>query len=267
MKGINPKLKSIVEGNAMESMLANMRKPPIKSVSKSYSGTVVDNKGPDLLGKCRIRIKAVYPDEIPDDQLPWAVPLRSFVGSKMGDFIVPPVGATVMVEFENDSIYSPVYSMKTSDANSMSIAGIGDDYPDTMVMMETDNGDYVKINRKTKMMIVRHSTGIMIGIDHEGNIKIDTTPGDTGTIEMEIEGNLDIHSKANINLEADSHVHIKGSTVCVTAKSMVDVHGPGLVVDKNLQCNGQLSGVHTHLGNVGVPTGPPIAPVVIPPGT
>jgi len=258
-----PKLRDLIEGNALKSVLENMRKKPVMSSTGLFTGKVVDNKGPDLLGKCRIRVAAVYPPEIPDDMLPWAVPLRTFNGSKMGNFVVPTVGTEVVVEFENGDIYSPRYSFKTADANHISIAGIGDDYPDTMVFMETDDGFYVKHNRKTSMTIVRHSTGIMIGIDASGNIKIDTTAGDTGSVEMKIEGNLDIHSKANINLVADSHVYIEGSTVCLKAKSMVDVHGPGLVVEKNLSCQGQLSGIHAHIGNLGEPTGPPIVPVII----
>lgn len=256
-------IKKIIEGNAVNSVLKNMRKSPVKSTSKTFVGEVVDNKGPDLLGKCRIRVAAVYPPEIPDDMLPWAVPLRSFAGSKMGNFVVPTVGSKVIVEFENDDIYSPKYSFKAADANHMSIAGIGDDYPDTMVLFETDNGEYFKINRKTNMSIYRHSTGVMIGIDHSGNVMLSTAPGDVGTVEMSIEGNLDIHSKANINLTADSHVNIAGSTVCVNAKHQMNVHGPGLVVEKNLSVQGELSGIHQHIGNLGVPTSPPIKPVVI----
>jgi len=260
-----PNLKDLIEGNSVKSVQDNMRKPPIRSAIKEFVGEVVDNKGPDLLGKCRIRVAAVYPPEIPDDKLPWAVPKQPYAGSKTGGFVVPTIGTKVIVEFENDDIYNPKYSFKAPDANSTSIAGKNDDYPDTEIWNETDDGTYVKYNRKTKLFILRHHTGIMIGIDNKGNIKIDTVAGDEGSIEMNLEGNLDIHSKANINLVADSHVFIEGSTVCLNSKAMVDVHGPGLVVEKNLHVAGQLDGIHTHVGNAGVPTGPPIAPVVITP--
>ena len=51
-----------------------------EEIDGSYTGKVVNNNDPDKEGKCRIRVYGVFGDEVPDDDLPWALPDFNFVG-------------------------------------------------------------------------------------------------------------------------------------------------------------------------------------------
>ena len=78
----------------------------------NFTGIVVDNKDPDKVGKCKIRVYGVYGDDIQDKDLPWAFPDFNFRGGLKGSFIVPPVDCIVNVYFERGEIYIPRYSNK-----------------------------------------------------------------------------------------------------------------------------------------------------------
>lgn len=115
---------------------------------KKYTGKVVDNKDPSKLGRCRIRVYGLFDDTIPDSDLPWAIPDMTFIGSKIGNFIVPPVDAIVCVYFDKGDIYCPRYTCKVIDkANPSKQAGTN--YPNTIVFYELDNGDAFILDRTT----------------------------------------------------------------------------------------------------------------------
>jgi len=155
-----------------------------------YTGIVEDNKDPDREGKCRIRVFGVF-GEIPKETLPWALPDFGFVGSKVGSFVVPPIGAVVKVYFDNGDIYLPHYTTKavvsTSQPSQKNI-----DYPDNMVILETDDGDFITLNRRTGRYKIVSRTGAQIILEADGEavvhgatkVRIDGTDevllGDTG---------------------------------------------------------------------------------------
>lgn len=145
--------------------------PLDEKLNDVYTGIVVNNNDPDKQGKCQIRVYGVFGDEVPDSDLPWALPMFSFVGSKVGSFVVPPIGALVSIRFDNGEIYLPFYSSKAVVANRQpSQKDI--DYPNNMVFFETDDGEYFAINRKTKVTTYKHSSGTKLEIDKDGNVTI-----------------------------------------------------------------------------------------------
>ena len=150
-----------------------------------YTGRVVDNDDPNREGRCKIRVFGKYTEEIPDEDLPWATPDFNFIGSSMGSFVVPPNDALVKVYFDNDDFYNPRYTTKVFNRNSTKFsAGIDEDYPNTMVFYETDNGDYFKINRQTNEATFRHASGLLVNIDSRGNIELNTKNTEVGIIEL-----------------------------------------------------------------------------------
>lgn len=160
-----------------------------------YPGKVVDNNDPDMKGRCRIMVYGVF-DDIPTEDLPWAIPDFSFIGSTLGSFTVPPLDAVVNVYFDGGDTYLPKYTTKVispSGLGDMS-SEIGEDYPNTMVLFETDNGDYFKINRKSKEMELHHSSGATIGIDSNGNIKIYSP----GKMELKSDGDMTLNSGGEV---------------------------------------------------------------------
>jgi hypothetical protein len=151
-----------------------------------YIGKVINNIDPDKNGRCQIKVYGLF-DEIPDSDLPWALMDDKFVGSKVGSFIVPPIGAIVRVRFENDDVYFPVYTTKVLDKNNSlnSVSNLnftGD--PNTLIFFATDNGDYFKINTLTKETEYRASNGDFIKIDILGNITVDSSNNPTSMITI-----------------------------------------------------------------------------------
>ena len=219
-------------------LLTNFIDKRIKeSYIKYYNGKVINNEDPEKLGRCRIRVFGVYGNDIPDEDIPWALPDFAFIGSTLGSFVVPPVDAIVKVYFDDKNTYAPKYTTKVLDTNNMP-TDIDDDYPNTMIFFETDEGDFFKINRKTLETTYHTASGVTILIDPKGNV------------EMSLEGADIGHGDVNI---LDGH----GNTMSMDSEG-VKVNGHFLATDtyvawlaKNLAA--------LSLGNLGAPS--PISPV------
>ncbi len=70
-----------------------------------YRGVVVDNADPAQLGRIRASVPAVSPDA-----LGWALPCLPYAGPGVGFFAIPPVGASVWVEFEGGDPALPIWT-------------------------------------------------------------------------------------------------------------------------------------------------------------
>ena len=67
-------------------------------------GIVAMNDDPKKIGRVRIRIYNIHgtaEEGIPDDALPWAFGSQPYAAYNSGSFIVPEVGSTVWVVFED----------------------------------------------------------------------------------------------------------------------------------------------------------------------
>ena len=172
-----------------------------------YPGKIVDNNDPEKIGRCRIMVFGVF-DGIPTENLPWAIPDFGFIGSTIGSFTVPPVDSIVNVYFDCGDIYLPKYTTKVLTPSSVKnmVSDIEEDYPNTMVLFETDNGDYFRINRTSKSMELQHSSGSFIRIDRDGNMKIFAAK------------NLEIRSEGEIVMNASNDVSIYGRKIKLPSK-------------------------------------------------
>ena len=178
---INNKLKLNDDVNRLlQEVLDKIENPKWDNI---YTGKVVNVDDPDKLGRVTIRVFGVYGDEIKDKDLPWATPDQTFVGSKMGNFIVPPKGALVRIYFDNNDIYLPIYTSKAIDKNNLSSKRLTN-YPKNMILFETDEGDSLELNRQTKNLLFTHNSGVTIEIKKNKNFMI-SQGGPTGaSIEM-----------------------------------------------------------------------------------
>ncbi len=190
-------------GNDLQSLLKEaVQNKFTHKDNKFYPAKVVSNKDPEEIGRVKLRVYGIYGDSIPDDDLPWALPDFSFIGSNLGSFIVPTVGTIVNAYFENDDFYLPKYTTKVLQKNVLEdmSSNYNDDYPNTMVFFETENGDYFKINRKTFAMTFRHASGLIIKADKDGNILIDNTATD-GSLDVKIAGDVDLTSQGDVKVQ------------------------------------------------------------------
>jgi hypothetical protein len=184
---------------------------PTDSWKNEYTGKVVDNGDPEKIGRCKIRVFGVFSDQIPDVDLPWAMPCFNFVGSKEGSFVVPPVGAIVKVTFDNGDIYLPKYSTKVVDTNNLPSERLTN-YPDNMILFKSDNGDILEINRQTKDVTFTHNSGTTITMKSDKSFELKQSGSDSkmeiernGTINLEQSRNgakVEINRMGNINIQS-----------------------------------------------------------------
>ncbi|MET9561874.1 phage baseplate assembly protein V [Streptomyces tauricus] len=71
-----------------------------------FRGRVVDNDDPLRIG----RVRAEVPDVLGDEPSTWALPCLPFTGPESGQFVVPPPGAGVWVEFEQGDPSFPIWT-------------------------------------------------------------------------------------------------------------------------------------------------------------
>jgi hypothetical protein len=183
----------------------------VEQKSTFYTGKIVNNKDPEKLGRCQIRVYGVFNDSIPDGDLPWAIPDFTFTGSTMGSFIVPEDGTIVNVYFDNDDLYLPKYTTKVLQKSSLSAmsAEYDTDYPNTMVFFETENGDYFKINRKTLEAEFRHASGIIVTMDKDGNINLNATAPENATVSLSVSGSVKLTASKDITLSAAGSINLQ----------------------------------------------------------
>ena len=74
-----------------------------------YRGTVFDNADPLLKG----RIQAIVPDILKGVPLTWALPclpVTGILGLQSGMYVLPPLDASVWIEFEHGDLNYPIWS-------------------------------------------------------------------------------------------------------------------------------------------------------------
>ena len=79
---------------------------PVQQHFGKYRGTVLQNIDPMQIG----RIMAQVPDVLGETPSSWAMPCVPAAGIQAGTFIVPPIGSSVWIEFEQGNPDYPVWS-------------------------------------------------------------------------------------------------------------------------------------------------------------
>ena len=169
--------------------------------NQRYNGVVEDNNDPERIGRCKIRVMGLY-DGIDVDHLPWALPDFTFVGSVKGSFVVPENGAVVNVYYDDNDIYQPRYFSKTLDLTNINFeADKNEDYPDSMVFWETENGSFSKFNRRKGEYSLKTHNGVFIKIFESGVIEVSNDSTDVGDLTLNLRGNFNIANPfGNINI-------------------------------------------------------------------
>jgi uncharacterized protein involved in type VI secretion and phage assembly len=71
-----------------------------------YRGTVTNNQDPKSTG----RIRAMVPDVLGDVESGWAMPCMPYAGDGIGQYMIPPSGSGVWIEFEAGDVSRPIWS-------------------------------------------------------------------------------------------------------------------------------------------------------------
>jgi uncharacterized protein involved in type VI secretion and phage assembly len=139
-----------------------------------FRGVVTDNRDPLMLG----RVKARVPDVFGEEDSGWALPSSPYAGDGVGLFLIPPVDASVWIEFEHGDPEYPIWSgcfwaqgeapaqpaapeMKVLKTDSA-----------TITLDDTPGSGGVTIETKAGMKIVINSQGIEINDGKSGSVKL-----------------------------------------------------------------------------------------------
>lgn len=143
-----------------------------------FRGVVSDNKDPLQLG----RIRAFVPDVFGSDESGWAQPCMPFGGDKMGFFAVPPIQASVWIEFEGgDPDYAIWVGCRWEDSKDMpALPSSAKDDPGSIVMICTKGGHSLLLDDSQSGggITLKTSGGQKIIISSQG-IEIDNGNGAT----------------------------------------------------------------------------------------
>lgn len=232
-------------GKTLYDALITKMDEDIKPIENSWVGKVIDNKDPDKIGRCKIRIQGYY-EGIEDDDLPWALPSPSFLGSYRGSFVVPQNGTLVNGHFDQGDENVPIYDgLAIHESNTKSLSDKDNDYPNTMVLFETDDDDSLSVNRSSGEISLKHRSGSIITLDKNGNLTITLQNLGSG-------GNFNIKTQSDIKIECDGNADVK-------ATGNVTVDGSKITLGKNPSsqlCNNLVSclicGSPHQIGNTNV---------------
>jgi uncharacterized protein involved in type VI secretion and phage assembly len=139
-----------------------------------YRGVVTDNRDPRSLGRIRARV----PDVLGDNESGWAMPAVPYAGNGVGLFLLPPVGASVWLEFEHGRADYPIWTgcfwatgeVPANPADPEKKVLKSD--AGTLTLDDSPGGGGVTIETARGMKIVFDTSGIQIDDGQGGSVKL-----------------------------------------------------------------------------------------------
>ena len=214
-------------------MLRNAYKDNLDGTA--WLGEVVDIADPLKIGRVKVKVFGKF-DQIPTEDIPWAYPGNNSTGSSAtggGFFSVPKLKSMVSVKFDNGNLYHPEYffTQKISDEVK---AEIENSYDNAHIII------YDTVTEGKLKIFFTEEKGLMIDYkETQINIKPDKT----------------------VNITTVEAVNVKCKDLIVEHSNTIEL-GKGatekLVLGDTFM---KLFNQHQHIGNLGAPTSPPVAPM------
>lgn len=203
--------------------------------TKDYVGVVEDNKDPEKIGRCRVRVHGLY-DDIPVELLPWASPAFPIPFGVKGSFIVPEVSTVLEIKFDDGDLYEPKYYSKVLDTKNLNFqADKDEDYPDSVILYESKGGDFLKINRFKGEFIVNTASGVMMKFSENGDINLTNRISENGDCKLSLKGNFTIDNRlADTNIITSKFSTSAFSDIDIKTNGGIDVEG---LDDVNISTN------------------------------
>ena len=263
-----------------------------------YRGFVVDRDDPESLGRLKVRVPSVLG---PDVVTGWAVPCVPYGGAmNQGFLMIPEVDAQLWIEFEEGDLEFPVWVgtvwskpggdselpkpngpdgveegsvqapptakiIKTVAGHTLQFED--DDKEVRVILADGQNENRVVLAKSSLTIVFKENTitldddGIRIE-DANGNKATQNADGtvvqdkngnkvtqdNVGTVVEDVNGNKLVMGPAGIQISSDSAA--EALVLGTQFKSMVTAFMATL-------------NTHTHVGNLGAPTSPPVAPMTL----
>ena len=235
-------------------MLRNAYKDNLDGTT--WLGEVVDITDPLKIGRVKVKVYGKF-DQIPTADIPWAYPGNNFTGSSAtggGFFSVPKLNSIVSVKFDQGNLYHPEYffTQKISDEVK---AEIENSYENAhIIIYDTITDGKLKIFFTQEKGLMLDYKETQINIKNDKSILIKTASGDS-KVEILDDGKMNITQKSDITIKTDTNVIIDHAKTIELGKGAVEK----LVLGDSFMA---LYNSHTHIGNLGAPTSPPIVPMI-----
>ena len=199
----------------------NTLDPEPKKFNERWTGKVTNVDDPLRMGRVQVQIFGINDDN--KAYLSWALPENGYLGAGTANLVVPPIDTIIRGYFENGDPYKPIYDGIITARNPLvaaaeaftGLANPGDtilddailsDYPNTMVLMKTDEGEGVTLNRKNGTMKISHRSGLKVQIDSNGSILIEQSM--SKKFSQPVPAKMDVKIEGKFNLEANDDVTI-----------------------------------------------------------
>lgn len=199
-----------------------------------FRGIVTDNNDPDNLG----RIRAKVPRVLGDVEIGWALPCVPYGGaSEQGLWAIPDQDASVWIEFEDGDLTYPIWCGTWWGEDERPEAATP-----SQKVLKTSSGHRIVLDDDAGSVVVTDSNDNSVTLDDSGITIADangnTVTLDSGGITLKAQ-QISIGDPATDNLVAFNLLN----TALTQFATMVQTH--------------------THVGNLGAPTGPPVPPPML----
>lgn len=187
-------------------------------VGQQYLGKVVENRDPKQL--CRVKVMISLYEGIDVKDLPWCYPAVSNGSGAMRVVNVPDVGSEVVVEFPYGDIhlpfYTPVFVVQKVPSE------LKESYPESYGWKDSV-GNWVRVNKETREMVVVHSSGTVVRIEASGDVVVNCVKS------------VQIKASDDVQVVAGNSVSVLAKSVNIKASG-----GKGVVMEGGFSLKGDI---------------------------
>lgn len=186
-----------------------------KEFLSSYRGTIVDNKDPEQLGRVKVRVPQIAGDNVIAE---WAWPKGPIAGEDFGDFMIPPVGSPVWVEFEQGDPRYPIWTGGHWAKEGGKVPSEG-----------KQNDPRNRVRKSEKFVIeMDDANGVVRVKDKAGGQFYEMTEG--GNFKIKTSAKADIETVSfNVQASGTGQLVLGGATIAYGAGGLTITVGPAVL--------------------------------------
>jgi hypothetical protein len=265
-----------------------------------WVGIVEDTNDDIFEGRCRIRVYGKMDDrvdtedpesayKIPTAALPWSRPHQLMYGGSntgSGKFEIPKLGSVVRITFDNGNYYQPVYHENIYPSDETR-AEIEPSYQNSHVLVydtafgltggengtEVTNereGEHIKVFfTEEKGLMIDYTTTegpTTVNVKPDNSVEIINANGDS--MVMLNDGNITFTHSAKFIINSTDNTEINCKDAIINCDNTIINHSASIELGQGatepLVLGNKMLALfnsHTHVGNKGIPTSPPMKPM------